>query len=107
MRDSGGRGVPGELAKSDSGIGLPDGTRRTCVEHPDEPAAREVEVLRMIAEGQSNPEVAHTACLHRDREDPHQQSPRQSGATGPRPGHPLRVPPRPRTAARAAHHLMG
>ncbi|WP_411138831.1 response regulator transcription factor [Streptomyces sp. C10] len=35
-----------------------DATRRIRVEHPDELTAREVEVPRLIAEGQSNPEIA-------------------------------------------------
>lgn len=47
------------------------------------------------------------ARLHRDGEDPHQQSLRQSRVAGPGPSHPLRVPPRAGTAAGTHHHLMG
>ena len=73
---------------------------------PDELTPREVEVLKLIAAGLSNTEIADAAGpQQRHRQDPHQPDLLQDRRPRPRPSRPLRLPAPPGIAAhRPPHH---
>ena len=74
--------------------------RRRAPIFPDELTPREVEVLKLIAAGLSNREIADAARpQQRDRQDPHQPDLLQDRRPRPRPSRALRLPARPGLAA--------
>ena len=64
---------------------------------------REEEIVKLVAEAHTNEEIGDDAAhLQEDRRAPPREHPREARHARPRRAHPLRDPPRPRTALTAA-----